>query len=68
MASQVIGWFIWSTVEAYVIYCDNQSCIKLLENPVFHDRSKHIEINTTSSKTMFREGQLSFNTYPQMSR
>jgi hypothetical protein len=24
--------------------CDNQSCIKLSENPVFHDRSKHIEI------------------------
>ena len=28
-----------------VIYCDNQSCIKLSENPVFHDRSKHIEIH-----------------------
>jgi hypothetical protein len=27
-----------------VIYCDNQSCIKLSENPVFHDWSKHIEI------------------------
>jgi hypothetical protein len=27
-----------------VIYCDNQSCIKLSENPFFHDRSKHIEI------------------------
>ena len=27
-----------------VIYCDNQSCIKLTENPVFHDWSKHIEI------------------------
>ena len=27
-----------------VIQCDNQSCIKLSENPVFHDRSKHIEI------------------------
>jgi hypothetical protein len=27
-----------------VIYCDNQSCIKLFENPVFHERSKHIEI------------------------
>jgi hypothetical protein len=26
------------------IHCDNQSCIKLSENPVFHDRSKHIEI------------------------
>ena len=27
-----------------VIHCDNQSCIKLSENPVFHDQSKHIEI------------------------
>ena len=27
-----------------MIYCDNQSCIKLTENSVFHDRSKHIEI------------------------
>eukprot|EP00253_Pinus_taeda_P024462 PITA_24462 len=27
-----------------VIYCDNQSCIKLTENPVFHDRLKHIGI------------------------
>eukprot|EP00253_Pinus_taeda_P014612 PITA_14612 len=27
-----------------VIYCDNQSCVNLTENPVFHDRSKHIEI------------------------
>ena len=26
------------------IYCDNQSCIKLSLNPVFHNRSKHIEI------------------------
>eukprot|EP00253_Pinus_taeda_P014750 PITA_14750 len=27
-----------------VIYRDNQSCIKLTKNLVFHDRSKHIEI------------------------
>ena len=27
-----------------VIYCDNQICIKFTENPVFHDRSKHIGI------------------------
>jgi hypothetical protein len=30
-------------LEPTVIHCDNQSCIKLTENPVFHDRSKHIE-------------------------
>lgn len=27
-----------------MIYYDNHSCIKLSENPVFYDRSKHIEI------------------------
>ena len=27
-----------------MIYCDNQNCIKLSENLVFHDKSKHIEI------------------------
>jgi hypothetical protein len=30
-------------LEPTVIYCDNQNCIKLSKNPVFHDRSKHIE-------------------------
>ena len=27
-----------------VIHCDNQICIKLSVNLVFHDRSKHIDI------------------------
>jgi hypothetical protein len=27
-----------------IVYCDNQSCVKLSENHVFHDRSKHVEI------------------------
>ena len=31
-------------MDSTVIHCDNQSCVKLLENPVFHDKSKHIEI------------------------
>eukprot|EP00253_Pinus_taeda_P025417 PITA_25417 len=31
-------------MDPTVIYCDNQSCIKLYENPVFHDRFKHIDI------------------------
>ena len=36
----LFGQELWPTV----IHCDNQSCIQLFENPVFHDRSKHIEI------------------------
>jgi len=31
-------------LRSTTIYCDNQSFIKLSENPVFHDWSKHIEI------------------------
>jgi hypothetical protein len=31
-------------LETTVVHCDNQSCIKLTENPVFHDRSKHIDM------------------------
>ena len=31
-------------LDATCIYCDNQSCVKLYENLVFHDKSKHIEI------------------------
>ena len=31
-------------LEATIFHCDNQSGIMLSENPVFHDRSKHIDI------------------------
>ena len=31
-------------MEPTRILCDNQSCIKLSEKPVFHDQSKHIDI------------------------
>ena len=31
-------------MEATMILCDNQSCIKMTENLVFHDKTKHIEI------------------------
>ena len=31
-------------LDSTCIYYDNQSCVKLSENPVFHDNSNHIEI------------------------
>eukprot|EP00253_Pinus_taeda_P026337 PITA_26337 len=31
-------------MKATRIMCDNQSCIKFSENPVYHDRSNHIDI------------------------
>jgi hypothetical protein len=50
-----------------VIYCDNQSCIKLSKNPVFHDWSKHIEIRYHFIRD-FREELWSYSTYLQRSR
>ena len=41
---KLLIWIFGVQMRPMVIYCDNQSCIKLSENPVFHDRSKHIEI------------------------
>ena len=43
MRKILVGLF-GSHLEPTVIYCDNQSCIKISSNPVFHDRSKHIDI------------------------
>jgi hypothetical protein len=31
-------------LEPTVIYCNNESFIKLFENPIFYDNSNHIEI------------------------
>ena len=31
-------------LDSVVIHCDNQSCVNILENPMFHEKSKHIEI------------------------
>jgi hypothetical protein len=31
-------------MEPTMVYCDNKSCIKHSENPVFHNRFKHIDI------------------------
>ena len=31
-------------LDATCIFCDNQRCINLYENPVFHEKSKNIDI------------------------
>jgi len=43
-------------LDPTVIYYDNQSCIKLTENPVFHDRSKHIETRYHFIRDYFQRG------------
>jgi hypothetical protein len=45
-------------MEATMILCDNQTCIKMTENLVFHDRLKHIEIRYHYIRDMVQRGSL----------
>ena len=44
MAGEVAFRLFECKLEATVVHYDNQSGIRLSKNPVFHDRSKHINI------------------------
>ena len=43
-------------LDATFIYCNNQSCVKLSKNLVFHDKSKHIEIKVSLYQGYGAEG------------
>ena len=45
-------------LDTTVIYCDNQSGIRLSENLVFHDRSKHIDIKCHFIRDMVQRGAI----------
>ena len=46
------------------ILCDNQHCIKMMENPVFHDKSKHIEIRYHFIWDMIQNGAVKLKYVP----
>jgi hypothetical protein len=39
-------------MDSIIIHCDNQRCVKLSDNPVFHNKSKQIEIEYHYIKDM----------------
>jgi hypothetical protein len=45
-------------LDLTVMYCDNQSCVKLSENSMFHDRSKHIEIKHYFLRDKVQKGEV----------
>jgi hypothetical protein len=51
-------------LEPTVIHYDNQSCIKLFENHVFHDRSKNIEMRYHYVRDMVQRNILSIQYVP----
>jgi len=51
-------------MEATNVCCYNQSCIKLFENPVFHDRSKHIDIHCHFIRDCVQRGAVQLQYVP----
>jgi hypothetical protein len=35
---KLVSWLFGDKLETTMVHCDNQSCIKLIENPIFHDK------------------------------
>eukprot|EP00253_Pinus_taeda_P003831 PITA_03831 len=51
-------------MEATRIMCDNQSCIKLSENAIFHDQLKHIDIRCHFVRDRVQQGAVQFRYTP----
>ena len=45
-------------LDTTLLLFDNQSCIKMAENPVFHDELKHIEIRYFYIRDMVQKGAI----------
>lgn len=44
--------------ENYVLYIDNMSAIKLIKNPEFHQRSKHIDVKYHFVRDLYKNGEI----------
>ena len=46
--------------ESSILHCDSQSVIHLVKNPVFHSRTKHIQLRYHLIRSLLDDGVLSF--------
>jgi hypothetical protein len=51
-----------------VIYCDNLGSIQLAKNPVFHARTKHIEVHYHFVRERVLSGEVELRMFRQIGR
>ncbi len=59
---KICKWVLGQNGLMTPLYCDNQSTIRLAENPVFHARTKHVEVHYhfVREKVLQEEIELSY--------
>ena len=57
-----------SHLKPVTLHCDNQSALHIGRNPVFHERTKHIEVDCHFTRDKVMEGLLQLSYLPTHSQ
>ena len=57
---QLLQYLHQSSDCAVELYCDNQLAIKIAKNPIFHGRTKHVEVNYHFIRKKVLQGHIEF--------
>ena len=52
-------------LKPVTLHCDNQSALHIARNPVFHGRTKHIEVDRHFTRDKVMEGLLQLSYLPK---
>lgn len=65
LAAAELTWFGYLLADLHIkidgtpiLYCDNKSALHIASNPVFHERTKHIELDCHYVREKVQEGKI----------